>query len=144
MTTKTAVHDTTPAPDVGGVDLVALEKAIRTSKTLAWLIVLGLPLAGFIAAFTLNLPPFAALMSTCFLFATGLVCHRAVAAFAGKTLRLLVTARLVVVLVLAALLLVATEAVWASLVSATLLWLVADRLLGRAALRDLWKLTRKR
>ena len=143
MTTATDVPPTTLAPDSGGLDLVALETAVRTSTTFACMIIPGLPLAGIIAACPLNMPPFAALMSGCFLFATGLTCHRAVAAFAGKSLRLLVAARLVIVLVLASLLVVSTGSAWAGLVSGLLTWLVADRLLGRAALRDLWRMTRK-
>jgi hypothetical protein len=64
--------------------------------------------------------------------------------FTGKTLRLLVTARLVVVLVVGALLFCAWGSAWVAIVSATLLWLVADRLLGRRALADLHKTVRGR
>ena len=104
----------------------------------------GLPLAGLAAALWMNLPTFACLMSGAFLLAAGLTCHRGIAACTGEVVRLLVSARLVVVLVLASLLLVATGAVWTSLVSGVLIWLVADRLLGRATLRDLVELTRER
>jgi len=65
------------------------------------------------------------------------------ATFTGKTLRLLVASRLVVVLVLGSLLFCATGSAWMCVVSATLLWLVADRLLGRRALFDLRRLVGK-
>ncbi len=117
-----------------------MERAIRTSTGFAWLIVAGLPLAGIVATLCLALPLFAALMAGCFLFATALVCHKAVATFTGRTLRLLVAARLVIVLVLATLLFLTSGCVWAGVVSSTVLWLVADRLMGRRALYDLWKL----
>lgn len=142
MTTAT----TAPAsnPTSGHFDLQALEKAISTSKLFAWLIIAGLPALGIIATLCLHLPLFACLMAGCFLLATGLVCHKAVATFTGKTLRLLVTARLVIVLVLASLLFMTTGTIWTALVSSVLLWLVADRLLGRRALYDLFKLVRSR
>jgi hypothetical protein len=81
-------------------------------------------------------------MAACFLFAAGLVCRRAIATFTSKTLRLLVAARLVIVLVLSALLFCTTGNAWVTVVSGTLVWLVTDRLLGRRALYDLYKLTR--
>jgi hypothetical protein len=56
---------------------------------------------------------------------------------------LLVAARLVIVLVLGALLLCTSGSAWVPVASTLLLWLTADRLLGRRALYDLWKLTRK-
>jgi hypothetical protein len=62
----------------------------------------------------------------------------------AKTLRLLVTARLVIILVVGALLLCASGSAWVGVVSAVLLWLTADRLLARRALYDLWKLVRPR
>src|SRR5262245_19487665 len=110
MTTPTAAPEPTHAPEPGGLDLDALEGAIRSSTLFAWLIIAGLPLAGLAAALWLNLPTFACLMSGAFLLAAGLTCHRGIAACTGKVVRLLVTARLVIVLVLASLLLVATGA----------------------------------
>jgi hypothetical protein len=98
---------------------------------------------GVVATLYLHLPLLACAMAGCFLLATGLVCHKAISTFTGKTLRLLVTARLVVVLVLAALLFMTTGTIWTALVSTILLWLVADRLMGRRALYDLWKFTRQ-
>lgn len=140
MTTATAA----PAPTSPQLDLQALERTVATSKLFAWCIIAGLPALGIVATLCLKLPLFASLMAGCFLLATALVCHKAVATFTGKTLRLLVTARLVIVLVLASLLFLTTGTVWTALVSTVLLWLVADRLMGRRALYDLWKLTRSR
>lgn len=142
MTTATAA----PTSNVSSnqLDLLALEKAISTSKVFAWLIIAGLPTLGIAATLLLHLPLFACLMAGCFLLATALVCHKAISTFTGKTLRLLVTARLVIVLVLASLLFMTTGTIWTGLVSSVLLWLVADRLMGRRALYDLWKLVRSR
>jgi hypothetical protein len=56
----------------------------------------------------------------------------------------LVMSRMMLVLVLAALLFCAMGVAWTGLVSALLLWLVSDRLLGRRALHDLWKLCRSK
>jgi hypothetical protein len=47
-------------------------------------------------------------MAGCFLLATALVCHRALIRFTSRTLRLLVAARLVLIVVLGALLFCAT------------------------------------
>jgi hypothetical protein len=126
------------------LDLQNREHSVATSKHFAFLIIAGLPAFGIIiAALSLALPLFACLMAGCFLFATALVCHKAIASFTGKTLRLLVTARLVIILVLASLLFLATGTMWTALISTVVLWLVAYRLMGRRALHDLWKLTRK-
>ena len=81
--------------------------------------------------------------AACFLLATALTCRRALGTCLGRTLRLLVTARLVIVLVVAALLFGVSGHAWVGVVSAVLLWLTADRLLGRRALYDLWKSVRK-
>ncbi len=83
-------------------------------------------------------------MAACFLLATALTCRKALIAFTSRTLRLLVTARLVIVLVVGALLFCTWGSAWVAVVSATLLWLVADRLLGRRALSDLHKTVRGR
>jgi hypothetical protein len=53
-----------------------------------------------------------------------------------------VTARLVIVMVLASLLFCTTGAVWTTLPSTLLVWLIADRLMGRRTLYDLHKLVR--
>ena len=98
---------------------------------------------GFLAALYAHLPLFAGFMAYAFLLAGALVCRRAVATFAGRTLRLLVAARLVLILVVGALLYCTSGSAWSGVVTAVLLWLVADRLLGRRALYDLWKFTRK-
>jgi hypothetical protein len=76
--------------------------------------------------------------------ATGLTCRRALAAFTSQTLHLLATARVVVLLVFGALLFSAQGDVRAVVVSATLVWLVGDRLLGRDALYGLWQRLRGR
>jgi hypothetical protein len=55
-----------------------------------------------------------------------------------------VTGRLVLVLVVGALLFCTWGSAWVGVVSAVLLWLTADRLLGRRALCDLPKLVRSR
>jgi hypothetical protein len=140
MSTTTSV----PAadPQSGPIDLHAIEHAVSTSKTFAWALVLGLPILGLIAALLLALPLFAALLAGSFLLATALVSHKAISTFTGKALRLLVTARLVLILVLGALLFFTSGSAWMAIVSAVLLWLTADRLLGRRALYDLWKLSR--
>jgi len=119
-----------------------IQRYLMSSKPFAWLVIAGLP--GLGAALTLlsGLPLFAALTAGCFLLAVSLVCFRAVATSTGL-LRLLVAARLTIVLALAALLFCTTGSAWVGLVSAVLLWLAADRLLGRRAVYDLWKATRR-
>ncbi len=129
-----------PAP----FSLDDLERKVTRSKVLAWVLIAGLPILGMVASCFLALPLFASLMAGCFLLAVSSVCYKALATFTGKTLRLLVAARLVVILVVGALLFFTGGGAWMCLVSATLLWLTADRLLGRRALYDLWKLTRAR
>ena len=126
------------------LDLDDFERRVRRSPAVACGLIFGLPAFGVVVALAAKLPLFAALMAGCFLFATALVCRKALATFTGRTLRLLVTARLVIVLVLGALLFCTSGNAWVAVVSALLLWLTADRLLGRRALYDLWKLTRLR
>jgi hypothetical protein len=138
------IADPTAAPHAPGAaeaDLRGLEA--WAGQACAWCVIAGLPALGIAGALLCRLPLFAALMGGCFLFAAALTAQKALAAFAGKTLRLLVTARLVVVLVLGALLFCVSGNAWAGLVSAVLLWLAADRLLGRHALLDLWRLYRR-
>ena len=61
----------------------------------------------------------------------------------GRTVRFLIAVRRpIVVLVVAGLLFSASGAVWTGIVSALLIWLTAERLLGRHAFIDLGKLTR--
>ena len=112
------------------------------SPTASRLLIVGLPALGMLASLSLTLPLFTTMLSGCFLFATTLVCRKAILTFTGATLRLLVMARMVLLLVLAAMLFCTTGAAWMCLVSAVLLWLVSDRLLGRRALRDLFELCR--
>jgi hypothetical protein len=126
-----------------GLDLASLERGIATSPFLAKVIVVGLPLLGILAALWLHVPLFTSLVAGSFLFGAALSLHKALATFTGRLLRLLVVARLVFALVVGVLLLYTSGSVWASLVSSTLLWLVTDRLLGRRALRDLWKATQR-
>ena len=133
-----------PAPGAEPLGLDDLERRLVRSKALARCIIAGLPTLGALASVFLGLPLFAALMAGCLLLATALTCHKALATFTGKTLRLLVTARLVVVLVVGALLFCTWGSAWMATVSATLLWLAADRLLGRRALSDLHKAVRGR
>lgn len=133
----------TTAPPGNSLSLADLERIPARSQTFAWALIAGLPVLGATLTIMAGLPTFAALMAGCFLLATAFVSARAIATFVGKTLRLLVAARLVVVIVLASLLVHATGSAWNGIVSATLLWLVADRVLGRRALYDLWKLARK-
>ena len=121
-----------------------LERHLLQSPTVARWMVFGLPALGVLASLLAELPLFAVLMAGCFLLATALVCRRPLIRFTSHTLRLLVAARLVLILVLAALLFCATGVAWMGVVSALLLWLVADRLLGPLALRSLGNRTRVR
>jgi hypothetical protein len=107
----------------------------------AWCLLAGLPALGLLAALVAALPLFAGLMAGCFLLATALTCQRAITTFVGQALRLLVTARPVLVIVLGGLLCGTTGAVHLVVVSAVVLWLAADRLLGRP-LRDLYRAVR--
>jgi hypothetical protein len=93
-----------PALEAEPLGLDDLERRLARSQALARCLIAGLPTLGALAAVFFGLPLFAALMAGCFLLATALTCRQALATFAGKTLRLLVTARLVVVLVVGALL----------------------------------------
>lgn len=108
-----------------------------TSTPVAWTVIAGLPVLGFLASLFARLPLFAALMAACFLLATALVCHKALVRFASRTMQILVTARVVVIVVVAGLLFCTTGTAWMAVVSAVLLWLASDRLIGRAALTDL-------
>ncbi len=112
------------------------------SPTASRTLIVGLPALGMLASLSFALPLFGTLMSGCFLFATTLVCRRAILTFTGATLRLLVMARMVLLFVVGAMLFCATGGAWMGIVSAVLLWLVSDRLLGRRALRDLFRLCR--
>lgn len=132
-TTSTSVPNTPSGP----LDLDQLERLAVTSPVVAWCLIGGLPTLGITAVLCSGLPLFAALMAGSFLLAVALVARRALVTFTGQALRLLVTARLVIVLVLAALLGCSSGNAWVTVVSAVVLWLVADRLLGRWALHDL-------
>src|SRR5688572_191405 len=105
-----------PAPaQQPGTQPLNLEQALLRSRAFAGAVAYGLPTAGVLILAASGVPLFAALMAGCLLLATALTCYKAVATFAGKTLRLLVTARLVFVLVLGALLLVASGDAWVGL-----------------------------
>lgn len=123
------------------LNLDDFEQRIQKSPVVAVAIIVGLPLMGIVAVIMARLPLFAAMMAGGFLCPTALVCHKAMARFTGRTLRLLVAARLVLVLALAMLLFGTSGNAWVAVVSALLLWLTADRLLGRRGLYDLWKLS---
>ena len=112
------------------------------SPTASRMLIIGLPALGMLASLSFALPMFGTMMAGCFLFATTLVCLEAILTFTGATLRLLVMGRIVLLFVLAAMLFCTTGGAWMCLVSALLLWLVSDRLLGRRALRDLSELCR--
>jgi len=122
--------------------LADLDRTLSRSTSFAWCISMGLPTVGILSSLVLGLSLFTSLMTGCILLATALTCHKALTTFTSKALRLLVTARLVVILILAALLACAQGSAWTGIVSAVLLWLLADRLLGRNALSDLRKPTR--
>ncbi len=126
-----------PASGVESLTIDDLERHLLQSPTVARALIFGLPALGVFASLLAELPLFAALMAGCFLLATALVCRRALIRFSSHTLRLLVAARLVLILVVSALLFCETGAAWMGVVSALLLWLVADRLLGPLALRSL-------
>ncbi len=133
-----------PVPSSRPLNLDQLEQRALTSPVVAWCLIGGLPTLGIVVVLVTGLPLFAALMAGSFLLATALVGRKALLTFTGQTLRLLVTARLVIVLVLGAVLFCTSGSAWVAVVSALLLWLTADRLLGRRALYDLWKITRTR
>lgn len=141
MTTLAALPN---HPTSNQFDLQALEHGVADSKLFARCIIAGFPLLGIIATLSLGLSLFASLLAGSFMLAIGVPCHKAVSTFAGKTLRLLITARLVIVPVLTSLLFLTMGAVWTALVCTVLLWLVADRLLGQRAFDDLYKLVRSR
>ena len=128
--------DTSPAEHDG---VEQLQTWLLRSPTASRVLIVGLPSLGMLASLLFSLPLFSTLMSGCFLLATTLICRKAILTFTGATLRLLVTARMVLIFVLASTLFCTTGAAWVGLVSAVLLWLVSDRLLGRRALHDLWK-----
>lgn len=119
-----------------------LERYASRSPTVALCLIVGLPGLGILTSLVFGLPLFASLMSGSLLLATALVCRKALIWFTTHTLRLLVTARLVIVLVLGALLFCATGSAWMAVVSTLLLWLTTDRLLGRRALHDLGRSAR--
>lgn len=125
-------------------NLESVEHAMSRSPSLARCIIVGLPALGILASLVTGLPPFAAFMAASFLLATALTCGKALVMFAGGVLRLLVAARLVIILVLGALLFGATGAAWMALVSTVLLWLAAERLLGRQPMQEMRKPIRDR
>ena len=82
-----------------------LERQATRSPTIARCLIVGLPSLGIVASLFFGLPLFAALMAGSFLLSTALICRKALVKLTGRTLRLLVAARLVIILVLGALLL---------------------------------------
>jgi hypothetical protein len=124
--------------------LAVLERSALRSRVAAWSIIVGLPALGFLASLFTGLSLFAAIMAASFLLATSVVCGKAMATYTGKLLRLLVAARLVIVVVAGAMLFCTSGSAWVAVVSAVVLWLAADRMLGRRALYDLWKLANER
>lgn len=135
--------DATTSP-AAPLDLNDLERYALTSPAVARGLCAGLPVLGILISLVVGLPVFAASMAGCFFLSTALTCRKALATFTGHVLRLLVTARLVVVIVVGSLLFCASGGAWSAVVSAVTLWLSADRLLGRRALYDLWRLVRSR
>src|SRR4051794_32953851 len=127
---RAELYPTDAAPAVP-CNLTDLERRALRSPAVARAVTVGLPALGLAASLIAGLPLFAAFMMASFLLATTLVCRTALVTFTGATLRLLVASRLVVVLVLGALLACASGGAWAAVVGAVLLWLCADRLLGR-------------
>ena len=139
--TSTAVNTTrTGHAEPDGVE--QFQNWLLRSRTASRLLIVGLPALGMLASLSFALPLFGTLMAGCFLLATTLVCRRAILTFTGASLRLLVMGRMVLLFVVGAMLFCTTGAAWMCLVSAVLLWLVSDRLLGRRALRDLSELCR--
>src|SRR5438874_3867898 len=112
MASTTSAPVCIPAPQTSQLDPRLTEKAGVLSKVVAWAVITGLPTLGLVASLYAQLPLFAALMAGCFLMATTVVCYRAITTFASTTLRLLVTARLMIVLVVAALLFCTTGFSW--------------------------------
>jgi len=133
-----------PADQAEAFDLDHLVRDVQRSRAANLALVFGLPALGVVATLVAGLAPFAALMAAGFLCAARLVLRTALLTFTGQALRLLVAARFVLVVVAGALLFCASGSAWAGVVSALVLWLTAGRLLGRRALRDLWKLAQGR
>lgn len=121
------------------INLDELGDRATVSTSIAKVIVAGLPMLGLVAALFCGLPLFAAFMTGTFLMGTAVLCRKALTTFTGDVLRLLVTARFTIVLVVGALFFATHVAAWMAIVSGVLLWLAADRLLGRRALHQLWK-----
>ncbi|MGH7227081.1 MAG: hypothetical protein ACRELF_28015, partial [Gemmataceae bacterium] len=63
------------------LDLDDFERRVRRSPAVACCLIFGLPAFGVVASLAAALPLFAALMAGSFLFATGLVCRKALATF---------------------------------------------------------------
>src|SRR4051812_27775130 len=97
---ETPCSSSAPVTQASPWDLDALEYSLLRSTLFAWFLIAGLPALGLLASLLMALPLFATLMAMSFLLATSLVCRKAICTFTGKTLRLLVAGRLVLVLVL--------------------------------------------
>jgi hypothetical protein len=116
------------------------ERQLAGTSVVPWAIVTGLPALGILAALVGGLPLFAAFMVAVLLLGTALLCHRGLTTFAGPLLQHVVTVRVIILLVMGAFLICASEGWWMIVVSALLIWLVAERLLGQRALHELWRL----
>ncbi len=124
-------------------DFSQAEDALLHSPRTNLITALGLPLLGILFTATIGLPAYVIMFASGFLMATGMIAVRAIVTFVGKTLKLLVACRLVIVGILGALLMCVTAPLWPILISAVVLWLVAEKLLGKRALLGLWKRMRR-
>jgi hypothetical protein len=115
----------------------SLIERLAVSKQAAGCLVTALPLVGLLLTLLVGLPVFAALLCGCLLLAVAVICQQALVACTSPRLRLLVSARLVLLLVVAALLFCISGSLWMATVSALLLWLSSDRLLGPRTLLEL-------
>ncbi len=142
MSPDSAPANPDPALPMAVPDLATVVHRLVNSRPVAWSVLGGLPALGLAATLVAGLPLFAGLMAGTLLLAAALTCRLALLSLVGQALRVLVAARLVIVLVVGALLFGTAGGAWVVVVSALLLWLTTDRLLGRQALADLWRLCR--
>jgi hypothetical protein len=91
-------------------------------KDLARIVIVAIPVLALAAAVTAELAWLALLLAAGFIGAAAIVCGRAAMTFTGETLRLLVSARVVIVVVLAAVLLATNGIAHTAIGSAALSW----------------------
>jgi hypothetical protein len=115
------------------------DRMMSTNKKLAWALALVLPAVCMAAALFVLLPVVGALFGLVFLTTAFLNAYRGIKRFTGKTLRLLVSGRVAVVATTAVLILGGGFGVSYMVTACAVVWLVADRLLGRLALARLEK-----